>query len=426
VIDLIGVLELGGKVIAQKSNDKGKNMKSYKNVLGLAASLSFVVYIVSIGFAMPVKAENLPMGISADTIKIGYHSGMTGGAAFMGYDALKGLETMAFSVNDGGGIHGRKFQIVWADDGYDPAKAIAADKKFAEVDKVFAEVGNVGTTNGIASAKTLEKLEIPFIAPAGYSIQLHQPVLKFTYMLSPSWAVATEIVGNYLIDQGIKKIGIIFQDDEAGREASEGIAKAVKDRTGAGVTSAPFERGAVDFSTQVLACKSAGAEVVVTVAPQGAVASVLREGKKLDYKFRLYGSTAAADPKVIELAGKELAEGMRAFVFNPSPDETTPGMVKMKEQAAKYHPGYNPGFAFMNAYGGMLVLVDALKRSGRQFTKDDFLKAMNSTTKLESGGFFNPITFTPTDHSGHNYIKIVEFREGKFNNVTEWIGVPKK
>lgn len=394
-----------------------------KQSFGLMVLLS-VLLMVSMTATL---AADLPMGVSNDEIKIGYHAGMTGGAAFMGYDALKGLQTVAYSVNDAGGIHGRRLKIVWADDGYNPAKAIAADKRFAQVEKVFAVVGNVGTTNGVASSKTLNRLGIPFIAPAGYSIHLHKPVKKYTFMLSPYWGVSNEILANYLVKEGVRKVGIIYQDDEAGRESAEALDETLKKLIGSGVVAnGPFERGATDFSSQVLVCKSGGAEVVVTIAPQGAVASILREGKKLGYNFKLYGSTAAADPKVIELAGKELAEGMRAFVFNPSPDETTPGMMKLKKEATEYHPGHTPGFAFFNAYGGMTVLVDALRRVGRDFSMKDFLNVLNTTTNLDTGGLFNPITFTPEDHSGHNFLKIVEFREGKFQQVTEWIGVPKK
>jgi hypothetical protein len=69
-----------------------------------------------------------------------------------------------------------------------------------------------------------------------------------------------------------------------------------------------------------------------------------------------------------------------------------------------------------------MVLVDALRRVGKNFTMDDFLRTMDSTKDFDTGGLFKPISFTPANHSGHNYIKIVEVKNGKFVSITDWIG----
>jgi branched-chain amino acid transport system substrate-binding protein len=364
-------------------------------------------------------------GVTDETIKIGYHSGMTGPAAFMGYDALKGLQTAAWAVNDAGGINGRRIEIVWQDDQYNPEVATGVAKRMADVENVFAVVGNVGTTNGVASSKAYEELGIPFIAPAGYSKLVHVPVKQYTFMLSPYWAVAHAVAVDWLLEnKGLRNVGYIYQDDEAGRESSEAVDETLKEHGQPGlVATGPFERGATDFSSQVLAMEKAGAEFIFMAAPQPSVAQILKEAQKLDYHPQFVGTTATGDPVVIELAGAEAAEGVMAFVFNPSPDETTPGMLALKEDTERYHPGHVPGFAFFNAYGGMRVLIEGLERAGRDLTVEGFVDALNSIQDLETDGLFGPINFSPTNHSGHDYIKFIVAHDGKWEVLTDWIGV---
>src|SRR3974377_1785914 len=90
--------------------------------------------------AMPTQADNT-QGISDTAIKIGNLGPFTGESSI--FTPLNyGPDAYLRHINAQGGVHGRKFETVFADDACNEAKGIAAAKKLIYDDKVFMIVGH--------------------------------------------------------------------------------------------------------------------------------------------------------------------------------------------------------------------------------------------------------------------------------------------
>src|SRR5262245_31699844 len=94
--------------------------------------------------AAPAAAQQQP-GVTADKILLGQAAVFTGPASQLGIQMRNGIRSYFDFVNEKGGVHGRKLELVSEDDGYDPAKAPAASQALIEKHKVFALLGYVGT-----------------------------------------------------------------------------------------------------------------------------------------------------------------------------------------------------------------------------------------------------------------------------------------
>ena len=70
--------------------------------------------------ASPALAAEV--GVTDDTILIGSHGPITGGATFLGLGGRDGAELAYKEINDAGGIHGRKLKMVFEDDGFSPSQ----------------------------------------------------------------------------------------------------------------------------------------------------------------------------------------------------------------------------------------------------------------------------------------------------------------
>lgn len=109
--------------------------------------------------AMPALADNT-QGITDKTIKIGSLGPFTGdGSVFSPLNY--GPEAYLRYINEKGGVHGRKFETVFADDACNEAKGIAAAKKLIFEDKVFMIMGNPCSGVAMAIKPMLEKEEFP-------------------------------------------------------------------------------------------------------------------------------------------------------------------------------------------------------------------------------------------------------------------------
>src|SRR6266852_1522502 len=132
--------------------DKNMNIKLTLAVAGVTASL----------LAVPAYAGEEP-GITATEIKIGGIFPFSGPASSIG---LVGKGVMAYvqSINDRGGINGRKINYIAMDDAYSPPKAVEHIRKLVESDEIAFMFSQLGTPANTAVAKFLISKRVPTIA----------------------------------------------------------------------------------------------------------------------------------------------------------------------------------------------------------------------------------------------------------------------
>ena len=83
-------------------------------------------------------------GVSDTEIKIGNTNPYSGPAS--AYAAIgKTIDAYFKSVNDAGGVNGRKIKFISLDDGYVPSKTVEMVRQMVEGDKIFALFQSLGT-----------------------------------------------------------------------------------------------------------------------------------------------------------------------------------------------------------------------------------------------------------------------------------------
>src|SRR5207247_7538838 len=156
---------------------------------------------------------------SATEMKIGGVFPVSGPASSIG---LVGRGLMAYiqSVNDRGGINGRKINYIAYDDAYSPPKAVEHARKLVESDEVSFMFGQLGTPGISATAKYLRSKGVPGIAIISGSS-------KFTdvtnYPLTTTGLVSYDTEGKiyakYLTKALPKaKYAILYQNDDLGKD----------------------------------------------------------------------------------------------------------------------------------------------------------------------------------------------------------------
>ena len=94
-------------------------------------------------------------GITDREIVLGQAAAFSGPAQELGIQMRDGALAYFNHVNANGGVNGRRIVLKTADDGYEPAGAVAATKKLIEQERVFALFGYVGTPTFNAAAPIL-------------------------------------------------------------------------------------------------------------------------------------------------------------------------------------------------------------------------------------------------------------------------------
>src|SRR5882672_11296443 len=159
-------------------------------------------------FAGPSFAQ----GVTATTITIGQSAPLSGANAELGNDIRNGALAYFKKVNDAGGVHGRKIELVTLDDANQVPRAEANTKKLVEEQAVFALFGYASATLSRPALPFVEKNRVPFLGPFTGADPM-RVFNKHVYNMRGSYAEELEKIVDHFVPLGIKRFSIVYYDD---------------------------------------------------------------------------------------------------------------------------------------------------------------------------------------------------------------------
>ncbi|GAF74034.1 unnamed protein product, partial [marine sediment metagenome] len=171
-------------------------------------------------------------GVTDNKIIFGTTTAYSGPSRDLGQNMVLGIRTCFNAVNDAGGIHGRKLELVVLDDGYEPDRAIVNMKELFEDRNVFAVIGNVGTPTAKATVPYALEYRRLFFAPyTGANLLRQDPPDRYVFNYRASYADETSAMVRYFID--IKEvspdqIAVFAQNDAYGDDGFRGVVRALR------------------------------------------------------------------------------------------------------------------------------------------------------------------------------------------------------
>jgi branched-chain amino acid transport system substrate-binding protein len=371
-----------------------------------------------------------PPGVTDTSIKLGSWGPLSGPAAAWGV-VLHAMNAYFAHINASGGIHGRKLELVYRDDQYNPAKTPAVVRELVEKEDVFAIVAGIGTANGRAVADYLEQKGVPFFTPASGDRFWSEGGKKNVFTVFPKYLTEGEILGDYIGKElKAKKVAVLYQNDDFGKQGLEGVKLGLGKHDGAEVVvEAAVQPTDTDLSGAVsqIAEKKPDALVLYCGPKQGiAAVKMLHEQKK---KPQVVTSFVLGDPMMFKLAG-DAWEGTIASSVAKLPDSDDETIKQYREIIEKYGGGKLPVGTFtMAGFLFALPFVEALNRAGKEVTREKVQTALESIQDwkgpgphLKGEGFGPAITFGKDKRLGFDQIYLVKAKGGKYEKLTEWLG----
>ena len=376
------------------------------------------------------KADSGVPGVTDTAIKLGSWGPLSGPAAAWGV-VLHAMNAYIKHVNESGGIHGRKVEFIYRDDQYNPAKTPAVVRELVEKENVFAVVGGIGTANGRAVADYLDKKGVPFFTPASGDRFWSSGDKKNVYTVFPRYATEGELLGDYIGKElGHKKVAVLYQNDDFGKQGLEGVKKGVAKHGGEVVAEVSVQPTDTDLSGQASQIAEKAPETLVLYAgPKQAIACV----KTLDAqkkKPQIVTSFVLGDPMMFKLAGDSW-EGTIASAVAELSDSDNETVAQYRAIIEKHGGGKLPVGTFTQA--GFLFAIpffEAIKRAGKDLTRDKVTAELEKLKDWKGGGphlkgpgMGPPITFTKTQRLGNDKIFLTQAKGGKWEKLTDWLSI---
>ncbi|HLQ00864.1 MAG TPA: ABC transporter substrate-binding protein [Burkholderiales bacterium] len=379
----------------------------------MRASVVSAAFILAASAAYGARAfaEN---GVRANQILIGESASLTGTAAESGQQTRDGALAYLELVNRKGGVNGRKIKLVTLDDGGQTKRGEDNTRKLIAEDKVFLLFGYTGRNTSEAALPIITQANIPFLGAATGGETIHGVFNKNVFNVRASYKLETQALVNFLVTTGQKKIGMIYHKDDLTKSNLKMTEDATAQHGFALVGSASVDRNSSDVKEAVGIMSKLNPEAVICNAAVKPLSEFVRQMRKSGAGSQFLSVSFVGSAIVKEL-GPEAAGVIMAQVV-PLPTKKRIPIVS-EYQNALAAVGAKPEYSFSGLEGfiSAKVLVEGLKRSGKDLTRAGFIKAMEGIRDLDLGDYF--VSYSPTNHNGSKYVDITVInKDGVFFN----------
>ncbi|VIO65888.1 Leu/Ile/Val-binding protein [Bradyrhizobium ivorense] len=351
--------------------------------------------VISLGLfaAAEMRAESRKYdpGASDTEIKVGQtmpYSGPVSAFAVIG----KVQEAYFRMINDRGGINGRRINLISYDDAATPAKTVEQVRKLVERDEVLFTFQGVGNAPNIAVQKYLNDRHIPQLFAGGRATRFEDPVnFPWTMGFAPNLRTEIRVYVRFILDNHPNaRIGLLYQNDESGKEYLAGLKDALGARAPAMLAAeAPYDVTDPTIDTQVVRLKAAGIDVLIDMAAPKFAAQAIRKAAELGWQpLHLLGVGSSSIDAVLVPAGVGNAKGLiSASSFKEASDPSwadDTGMKRWRAFMDAYYPeGDRKSLFTVYGYSAAELLVQVLQQCGDDVSRDNIMRQAASLNSVE-------------------------------------------
>ena len=200
----------------------------------------------------------------SEPIRIGWLAALTGPSSAPAIGFNRGVLFAAEAVNAGGGVKGRKIEIITRDTQGDPTKAVNATQEMISSLKVHAVWGPTNSGESLAVTPIMARAKMPNIHPCVVDSLIDTKKFPNAFRVSPSNTQWDDAVRSYCLDiLKAKKVAVIGDTTGYGVAAAKASAAGLKKDGAEVVYQANIEATQPDMMPDMLRARSAGAEAIV-------------------------------------------------------------------------------------------------------------------------------------------------------------------
>ena len=365
--------------------------------------LKQLLAVAAIAMSAPAGAEP---GVTDNTITLGMSSPFSGPNGAYGLDMRQVIDSYLDQVNKGGGVHGRKISLIALDDGYETDRTVANTKTLIIDKNVFALLAFYGSSPTTeAMNKVFGPARVPLVGTISGAGTLREPISqnpnsRYMFNVRASYADETEAIVNELVSSGLKNIAVFYQNDGFGKSGLEGVTTALKKHNLAPSVAASVERNSVEVASAVDAITKANPQAVIMVTLYKPTAAFIKAMKAAG-QGALFRTLS---PVGTEQLVKELGADARGIVISqvmPYPWNDIVPMVRDYQKLIGNKA--NSSYYGIEAYAMARITVDALRKAGKDPTREKFMAALEGMNS-DLGGF--RVAFSGSNRQGSRFVEM--------------------
>ena len=353
-----------------------------------------------------------------ETLKIGALVTLSGPGAAWGQAMKNAAELAADKVNAAGGLEvaGKKYKvaIVAYDDKYQAGEAVTVANRLVFEDKVKYLIGPTGSAPTLAVQPITEKNQV-LTSTLGFTNKALGTDKPFSFRpVITTYEIADPQIAWLVKQHGVKKAGGLFPNDESGQVISRDLEGAYKRAGGELAAKEFFERDRVDFVPLLTRMLARGIDTIeLDGNSPGTAGLIAKQARELGFKGKIVRTGGPATAEIVNVAGKEVAEGMMVHAVLDASQPATRDYIASYTAKYKVAPnGFSPSY-----YDFTNMLFESMRRAG---TVTDSEKVAQELSKLSNfDGVLGKLSWTGKESYGIDHQLAVPFYVAEIKNGVE-------
>ncbi len=349
--------------------------KRQKSILGI---IGIIVIAIGVGsfFFFEESAGREP-------IKIGVTLSETGPASGIDIEMRDGMLMAVDEINSRGGINGRNVELIFVDNETNPEKA---KKDFLEIEETHAPLLYISSTSTIATAiapLAEEREVVLMIFATAREITVDK---QWVYRYFPMADVEAVPILQILDDLDTKNLGILYLNDEYGRDLSNEIATRFENSERI-VSKEPFEPNAIDFKENI--AKLQNEDAIYVVAFPDYLEIIFKQIREANYLGEILAPLDAVTFKIINMP-----ESNGVYFAAPIVYDTK--FLFASTVSENFESRYNKQFDFNAGLGYDIVRLLGGLLENEELTRDNVKRILDDG--FSHSGIFGSVDVLPGEH----------------------------
>jgi branched-chain amino acid transport system substrate-binding protein len=349
---------------------------------------------------------------NGDVIVVGQSLGFTSPLSEIASDIASGSRAMVESVNARGGINGKRLILDTMDDSYQSEKTLSNVETLIDKRGAFCILNIMGTPNCAAILPLVKKSGVPFIAPMTGAEIVRTPTIKNIFNIRAGYRDEIGKLVQHLDTVGQKNFFTVYQSNSFGNDGLASIKNAVKERSVALLGSARIENDSSNAAAVALTANESKPLAVIIITAGKPTIEFIRSFRKLNRGTPIYALSVMGTQANVRALGSDGVGVVVASVV-PFPWNRV-SRICTEYQADMLRLGQKDfSFIGLESYINTKVMIDAMRRTSGELTREKFISTLESMTKHDLGGF--EIGFGKGNRQGSKYVELTIIGdEGKF------------
>jgi branched-chain amino acid transport system substrate-binding protein len=323
-------------------------------------------------------------GITKGNVVVGQSMALTGPGSTLANAFHDGAKLYFDRVNSGGGINGRKIELVTLDDRGNSKLAGENTKKLLD-QGVFALFGYYGSPQVTAVYPMIKDSDVLLFAPMAAADEFRGANYPNVYSIRPGYAEEAAAIERHAETLGMaKKLGILHATDSESQAALDSAMRTMTSMGANVVANASFQSGSVANSVDKVL--GSNPQSLLVIGDASGAASAIRDLRAKNFRGPIYGFSNTGESLLAEELGREGA-GVVVVRVVPKSDTIKVPVVRELMQEAQGAKLGKVNVYMLEGYLAARTFAEALKRAGPQPSRAKFKKAVASIEDVNLGGF---------------------------------------